>query len=175
MAGKDVVPKSVTWGLFVAWAVHDAEELVTMPGWVGRSRQRLTTRLPWVPARVWDRLDVSRTHATVAIGLMGGVLAAASFAGARTGGRSGLYQAVLTGFGWHSLTHVAQAVATGGYAPGVVTAPTVVAPFSLWARRKLRAAGIERDGGAWSLVLLPVVLAAVHGAASRIDGHSRAG
>lgn len=26
------IPAAVTWGLFLAWALHDAEELVTMPG-----------------------------------------------------------------------------------------------------------------------------------------------
>ncbi len=72
---------------------------------------------------------------------MGTVMAAAAAAGARSGGRSGFYQAVLAGFGWHAVGHLAQAAAVGGYAPGVVTAPVIVAPFSVWAWRRLRAAG----------------------------------
>lgn len=42
------VPTAVTWGLFAAWAVHDAEELVTMAGWSDRARPRLERNLPWV-------------------------------------------------------------------------------------------------------------------------------
>jgi len=47
----------------------------------------------------------------------------------------------------------------------VVTAPVVVAPFSVWAWRRLRAAGVPADVGrssAWAMVLLPVTLGAVH-------------
>ena len=50
------LPRSVTWGLFVAWAVHDAEELWTMAGWADRARPRLERTLPGVPARIWDGL-----------------------------------------------------------------------------------------------------------------------
>jgi hypothetical protein len=67
--------------------------------------------------------------------------------------------------------HVAQAVAVGGYAPGVVTAPVVAAPFSVWAWWRLRAAGVPAALGrssAWGMVLLPVTLGAVHLAAHRL-------
>jgi hypothetical protein len=30
--GPGRLPRTVTWGLLVAWAVHDAEELATMAG-----------------------------------------------------------------------------------------------------------------------------------------------
>ena len=94
------LPRSVTWGLLAAWAVHDAEELVTMPGWADRARPRLERTVPRVPARVRDALSVSRPHATAAIGLVGAVVAAASARGARTDGADPLYQATLAGFGW---------------------------------------------------------------------------
>ena len=96
---------------------------------------------------MWERLGVAPAQAAVAVGLVGTVMAAAAAAGARSGGRSGLYQAVLAGFGWHAVGHLVQAVAMGGYAPGVVTAPVVVAPFSLWAWRRLRTAGVPADLG----------------------------
>ncbi|WP_246257876.1 HXXEE domain-containing protein [Amycolatopsis anabasis] len=164
-----VVPKSVTWGLFAAWLANDLEELITMPGWARRTRPRLEKRFPAVPGRVWDRLDVSRGHAAVAIGLMGGVVAHAARAGARSGGRDGFYQAALAGFGWHGVVHVAQAALVRGYTPGVATSPTVVIPFSLWAWRRLRKAGVAGDGRTRSLggiALFPVVLAGVHGVAA---------
>ncbi|MFE2147875.1 HXXEE domain-containing protein, partial [Streptomyces sp. NPDC059456] len=62
----------------------------------------------------------------------------------RTGGRSAFYQAALNGFGLHGLVHLGQAAATRGYTPGVVTSPLLVVPFTLWARGRLRRAGVLR-------------------------------
>jgi hypothetical protein len=165
------VPKQVTWGLLVAWAAHDLEELATMAPSSRRIAARLQARYPQLPDGVWERLELSPAHVAVAIGLMGTVMTAAAAVGARSGGRSGFYQAVLAGFGWHAGGHVAQAIAVGGYAPGVLTAPVVVAPFSVWAWRRLRAAGVPADLGrssAWAMVLLPVTLGAAHFAAHRL-------
>jgi hypothetical protein len=86
------------------------------------------------------------------IAVIGGVMTAA--AGARTGGRSAFYQAALAGFGWHTVTHLAQAAAVRAYPPGLVTAPLIVAPFSVWAWRWRtdacrRAPGIVASGGKW--------------------------
>lgn len=161
------LPHAATWGLLGAWALHDLEELVMIPGWSRRARPRLEHALPWVPSRVWDALDVSPAHNATAIGLMGSIVAAAAAEGARTKGRSGFYQTTLIGFGLHSLTHVAQSVATRGYTPGVVTAPLVVAPFSLWAWRRLRLAGVPlaRSSGSSAFLAFPLALAAVHGLA----------
>ncbi|MCP2259585.1 Protein of unknown function with HXXEE motif-containing protein [Streptoalloteichus tenebrarius] len=162
------VPKAATWGLFAAWAAHDAEELLTMAEWSRRHLPELRRRHPWVPGRVWSALEMSRAQAAVAIGLMGVVFASAAAAGARTGGRSGWYQTVLAAFGWHALTHVAQAAALRRYTPGVLTAPTVVAPFSWWAWRTLRRAGVVREGGrgaAVGMALFPLVAGAVHAVA----------
>ncbi|HEX8863374.1 MAG TPA: HXXEE domain-containing protein [Actinomycetes bacterium] len=165
------VPRPVTWGLLAAWAVHDLEELATMAPALRRIVARLRPRYPQLPDGVWERLEVSPAHVAVAIGLMGTVMTTAAVAGARSGGRSGFYQAVLAGFGWHAVGHVAQSIAVGGYASGVVTAPVVVAPFSVWAWRRLRAAGVPAELGrssAWGMVLLPVTLGAAHFAAHRL-------
>jgi hypothetical protein len=62
---------------------------------------------------------------------MGTVVATAAAHGAHTGGRSRLYQAALAGFGLHATTHIGRSVALRRYTPGMVTAPLVVAPFSL--------------------------------------------
>ena len=169
MTSQGKVPAAATLGLLAAWALHDLEELATMPGWTSRARPRLHARLPWVPERVWARMDVSPAHARAAIALMGVAVAAASVAGARTNGRSGFYQRSLVAFGWHSVGHVAMSLATRGYTPGVVTAPLVVAPFSLWAWRALAAAGVPRDAGGrvWQgFGVLALALGGTHGAAS---------
>ncbi|MFI7609364.1 HXXEE domain-containing protein [Micromonospora sp. NPDC049366] len=165
---------AATWGLLVAWAVHDSEELVTMGGWLDRARPRLRARFPRVPERVWDGLRVSRTQARVAIGVMGAVVAAAAARGARTGGRSRFYQATLVGFGVHAGGHVAQSVVVRGYTPGVVTAPLVAAPFSLWAWRQLGAAGVPRNARAataGAALLLPVSVLASHAVARLLTPH----
>lgn len=148
---NDTLPAWTTWGLLLAWTVHDAEELATM--------SRFSRKSPaWLP-------ELDQAHVTTAIGLMGGLVAAASAAGARTGGRSGLYQTVLVGFGMHAVSHVAQSVVLRRYTPGLVTAPLVVAPFSLLAVRALRDRGIELEQGPGSFAWLPVALGGVHGAA----------
>lgn len=157
-----------TWGLLAAWALHDSEEWLTMGGWLDRARPRLRARFPHVPDRVWDGLRVSPAQARIAITAMGAVMAAAAAQGARTGGRSRFYQAALVGFGLHAGGHVVQALATRGYTPGAVTAPLVAAPFSLWAWRRLGAAGVPRNGraaAARALLLLPVSVAACHAVA----------
>jgi hypothetical protein len=161
------IPPAVAWGLLVAWAVHDAEELLTTPTWVARARPRLERRLPAVPPAVWDLLSPGRAHAALAIGLVGTVVAAAAADGARTGGRSAFFQAVLDGFGAHAAGHLASAAVTGGYTPGLATAPTVVVPFAWWARRRLRAAGVPRAAvPTAALALVPVTIVAAQATAA---------
>lgn len=156
---------SVTWGLLAAWALHDVEELVTMAGWVRKRRAKLEQRFPAVPPKVWDRLDVSQPHVNVSLGLMAGVMTAASAAGAISGGRNGFYQATLAGFGVHGAIHLLQAAAVRGYTPGVITAPIVVIPFSVWAWRQLDVPKKMTASSLAGLALFPVVLAGVHGLA----------
>lgn len=153
-SSKSNLPWTVTWGLLGAWIVHDAEELATM----ARFTQQEDVPVP----------ELDQTHVNTAIGLMAGVFTAASAAGARSGGRSPFFQAVLVGFGLHSLTHVAQAVALRRYTPGLVTAPLVVAPYSLWAWRQLRKRDIPTQARATSFAWFPVVTGGIHLAAAAI-------
>jgi hypothetical protein len=168
LGGDGRVPAAVTWGLLGAFAVHDLEALVTMPSYNARLVRRLRERYPRVPGRVWSALEMDRVHAATAIGLMGTLVGAAAADGARTGGRSGIYQTMLVGFGLHGVGHLAQSVAARGYTPGVLTSPGVVA-FSLWAWRRLRRADVVREGDARGLMstaaLFPAVILGVHGAA----------
>ncbi len=150
----------VAWGLLAAWLVHDAEELLTMAEF---SRDNGT----WLP-------EVDQAHVSTAIGLMGVVVATAAASGARTGGRSPLFQTVLTGFGLHSLTHLAQSALLRRYTPGLVTAPLVVAPYSLWALKCLRDNGIPLEARVGSFAWFPVALGGVHGAAAVLTRAFRA-
>ncbi|MGR6921752.1 HXXEE domain-containing protein [[Actinomadura] parvosata] len=164
------VPAGVAWGLLAAWAVHDAEELATMARWTRAARPRLEERFPRVP---WERMEMSRAHASVAVGLMGGVMATASALGARTGGRSAVFQAALAGFGAHGVVHLAQAALFRGYTPGVVTAPAVVIPYAVWAWRRVRRAGVPANGPGAAVAAFPLVLAGVHAAAHALTARRK--
>ena len=48
-------------------------------------------------------------------------------------GHSAFYQVALAAFGAHALLHLGQSALVRGYTPGVLTAPVIVLPFSLWA------------------------------------------
>jgi hypothetical protein len=148
------------WGLLIAWAVHDAEELATMAGWVERERPRLERLYPWIR---WDLLQVSQRHVTIAIGLMGLVMAAACAGGTR----SRFFQTALAGFGVHGVVHLLQGLLTRGYTPGLLTAPTVVLPYSIWAWRRLKAEGVPLSAGSGlaGVALFVAAVGGVHGIA----------
>ncbi len=122
-----------TWGLFVAWLLHDIEELVIMPRWASRNGARLRGRFPRVPERVWRALDYPPAQVYLGVGLVGVVMLAAAWDGARTGGTSAFYLIVLAAFGLHGLVHLGQSALVRGYTPGLWTAPVIVLPFTVWA------------------------------------------
>ncbi|MEV6504171.1 HXXEE domain-containing protein [Streptomyces prunicolor] len=171
--GGRAVEVGVTFGLLAAWAVHDLEEVAAMPSWARGHVPGLRQRYPRVPERVWRRLEsIDGREFAAAVAVMGGVVAIAAADGHRTGGRSGFYQAALNGFGLHALTHMAQAVAVRGYTPGVVTSPLVVVPFTLWARGRLRRAGVLRPARprdvATGLALAAAATVGTHGVARQL-------
>jgi len=127
--------------MFFAFAVHDAEEWVTMPGWGARNVDRLRHLYPRVPQRFWRRLDLPAVHVRVGITVMGLVFLVAAALGARTDGRAVVYQVVLIGFGVHGLGHLGQALLARGYTPGMITSVLVVLPFSIWAWRVVEDSG----------------------------------
>ncbi|MEU7730158.1 HXXEE domain-containing protein [Streptomyces sp. NPDC040724] len=168
------IPRSaVTLGLLAAWTVHDLEEMATVARWTRTRVPVLRERHPRVPDRVWRSMEaVDGPEFATAVGVMGLIVAAASADGHRTGGRSAFYQASLNGFGLHGLVHLAQAAATRGYTPGVVTSPLLVIPFTLWARGRLRRDGVLRPTRARDVVqglaLAGAATAASHAVARRI-------
>ncbi|MFF8953356.1 HXXEE domain-containing protein [Streptomyces sp. NPDC014940] len=177
MKREAVVDTSVTLGLLAAWAVHDTEELATVPPWVRTRLPELRERFPRVPEAVWRRLgSVDAREFTTAVAAMAVVVAAAAADGHRTGGRSAVYQTALDAFGLHGVVHLAQAAVLRGYTPGAVTSSLVVIPFTLWARTRLRRAGVLRPTRPRDLVtgltFATAATAATH-ALSRRLGHPR--
>ncbi|MGX1540922.1 HXXEE domain-containing protein [Streptomyces adustus] len=144
-SGRRGVGAGVTFGLLAAWAAHDAEEVVLVPRWARSQVPELRGRFPRVPDRIWRHLEsIDEREFATAVAGMAVVVAAAAADGYRTGGRSAFYQGALNGFGLHGLVHLAQAAVVRGYTPGSATSPVVVIPFTLWARGRLRRAGVLR-------------------------------
>lgn len=169
----DRVTAAVTFGLLAAWALHDAEEVALLPGWLRRNLPELRERFPSVPEKLWRQAEaVDEREFAVSVGLMAAVVTAASAAGHVTGGRSAFYQAALNGFGLHGLVHLAQAAAVRGYTPGSATSPLLVVPFTLWARGRLRRAGVLRPtrprDAAVGLAVAAAATVATHAAARRL-------
>jgi hypothetical protein len=154
------VNPAVYYGLFLAWAVHDLEELLAFEPWRRTAVPRLRARFPRVPGLVWRQLEsTSGQDFALAVAIVGALMATASMAGLASGGRSRYFQLVLAGFGLHAVSHVASAVGASGYAPGAVTAPLVAAPFAAWARRQLKAAGIWEEISARDIPGIGLLLA----------------
>ena len=90
-----------TAGLFVAWMVHDLEELLT----ISDTSRTLLQQLPdWmrVPGSGLEQGFTTRYLAT-GIATIGLIVAAAAIRGYRTQGRSAFYQNTLLAFGLHGL------------------------------------------------------------------------
>ena len=164
-----------TGGLFFSWLAHDIEELATMPGWT----HPVFDTIPFLPEDI-RRHGCSRGHVRLGIGLMGVLMAAASIEGYRTRGRSPVYQAALYGYGMHTFSHLATAALARRYTPGSATALPIVLPFWIFAKRTLRAHGVEVRSHPWVIPAFPVVAGTALGSAylvtkQRSGGRCRVG
>ena len=65
----------------------------------------------------------------------------------------------------HTFSHLATVALARRYTPGVATALPVVLPFWIFAKRTLRAHGIEVRPHRWVIPAFPVVAAAMLGGA----------
>lgn len=172
------VSPAVPYGLLLAWALHDLEEVLAFGPWKRSAVPRLRARFPRVPGLVWRQLESESTQDyALAVATVGVLMATASAAGQASGGRSRYFQLMLAGFGLHTISHVASAVAARGYTPGVVTAPLVAAPFAAWARRQLKAAGVWEKLSARDIVpgtaLALAVFAGSHALARALNRSQR--
>ena len=152
--------RTISLGLFAAWACHDLEELFTM-----RETSRVVaSRMPnWVPIPGDVRHQgLSQQHVNLGISLMGAYVAGVSALGARSRGRSRLFRGALLAFGVHGFGHIGVTAFLRQYSSGVVTSATIVIPYWLWARGALAREGLsDRDGtapsAAASILLIPTV------------------
>ncbi|MFJ9854327.1 HXXEE domain-containing protein [Streptomyces sp. NPDC101150] len=172
------ISPAVTLGLFAAWALHDAEEVTFGPRWIRENVPVLRKRFPQVPESVWEFMKTfDEREFRAAVGVMAVIVAAAAVDGQRTGGRSAFYQGALDGFGLHGVMHLAQAAAVRGYTPGSATSPVLVIPFTLWARGRLRRAGLLRPmtvrGAVSGVAVAGAATVVSHAVARRVIGRGR--
>jgi hypothetical protein len=158
-----------TAGLFVAWMVHDLEELATMTD----TSRTLVRQLPdWMPVPGSIRQHgLTERYLATGIATIELIVAAAAVRGYRTQGRSAFYQNTLLAFGLHELGHLAASLLTRGYTSGVATAPLVLL-FWLWATRALEEAGVpNRRSLPAAIALLAGSLAVGHFTAYLLTGN----
>lgn len=93
----------VCWGLFIAWAVHDTEEVFTATWWSRRTLPRL--RSDGWPSWVVDSATTTTARFAVAAAVVGVAVLLVARHGAQTRGRSPIFQAAVLVFGWHGLVH----------------------------------------------------------------------
>lgn len=138
-----------------AWLLHDLEELVAFPATTSALARRLGA--PW--------LRVTGARSVFAVALMGVLVGAACLDGARR--ESALYRAVLAGLEAHVATHLLASLVLRSYTAGVVTAPLVMWPGAVLARRRLVAQGDTVTGRdvVRGVVLLAPAAAVCHGLA----------
>ena len=165
--------QAVSLGLFVAWCINDAEELVTLADSSRLVAERAPAFLPLPEA--FRRGGFSKKHTYHGIATMGVLVGTASLAGYVTHGRSPLFRGALVAFGVHGCTHVASALAMRKYTSGVVTAALTTIPYWHWARRTLREAGLsdtDRSAVVVAVLAWPSLLAVHVGTALRLGDAS---
>lgn len=140
--GEPLPLQTVYWFLPAAFALHDTEELLTMPAWVARNRAAVGSVLDRIglDRGLLDVLPDTPAKAGLAIGfflvVFLGVTAGANRYPHSTFWRS-TYAGLLGAFFLHGFTHLFTAFAFGGYTPGVASVPVIVLPVSLWIYRQL--------------------------------------
>jgi len=76
------VSPAVPYGLLLAWAVHDLEEVLAFERWARTAVPRLRERFPRVPGLVWQRLQPAKAQDfALAVAVVGVFMAAAFAAG----------------------------------------------------------------------------------------------
>ncbi len=127
-------------GLFAAWAIHDFEELCTMSENSKQIYGKLPKKAP-IPQGL-RRAGMSQKHVRIGTGFMALVMGTAAVLGVRSEGR-----------------------AIRQYTSGLATAPTIVIPFWLWARKELAKEDLSDLNWTTALIALSLLslLPAVHG------------
>jgi uncharacterized protein with HXXEE motif len=149
-------PRLARWGLAVV-AAHNAEEAITIPTWLPPRLHELETRFGVRPPITDPHLFyVSVTVATI-------VPAVWVLLASRAAPRSRASYSILVLYGLFAanalVPHVVGALMLRGYVPGVITAVTLVIPFTIWLCRR---AVIGKWASRWGMMVALVIAAIVY-------------
>jgi hypothetical protein len=139
--------RAVALSFPVAFALHDLEELLSAGRWGRTAPARIRRRFPRAPERLVEMAAVTTPRMAVAVGVAGvGVAITTGSALRDLDGELAPLPAALAAYTAHGVTHLAQSAVLRSYTPGVATVPLVIAPYSVWAWRALRRAGVPIHG-----------------------------
>ena len=143
---EDAALRRVLWIMPLVFAIHDGEELLTMPGWIAAHRAELAhlAERSALATRAVGSLATTTPSVAAAIAAVAAVVVAVTAGASRSPGRGWwwhAYLAVLGVLSLHVYTHVFQAMLFGGYVPGLYGAVLAVLPGSAYLYRRLFRAG----------------------------------
>lgn len=153
----------VIWAFPAAFLLHDIEEILTM-------ERHARQYPPPVPAAFRDLARVTTPQVVVAVAyefVLCCAVSALTTRRLRRGLAMNLYATAVAILFLNVLTHLGQSLRARHYTPGLLTAPTIALPYTLYLCRRLRRAGLldrRALGGALvggGLAGLPVVVSAL--------------
>ncbi len=161
--------RRTVWLLPLAFVIHDGEEILTMPRWIAEHRDlldRIAAAYPATRAVISNFPTTTGAVARAVLVEFAIILVATLLVHRRPhpGLATNVYAAILGVLFLHVISHVASAVALGGYTPGVVTALLVIPPASIYLYRRLfdaslltRRSAVLSAGAGVALVLTAIV------------------
>lgn len=156
--------ETVIWAFPVAFLIHDGEEVLTAERFWREHRDRLP-----LPGGITRRGKITTAAIGVGVGYEFILVCLTSLLAARSrrpGRAMNLFTAALAVLFLNVFTHLGQTAWLRAYTPGVVTAPLVALPYTLYAFHRLFQAGLitprsfARAMAAGALLGIPLVLSA---------------
>lgn len=139
------------------YLAHDLEELATVRAWVAANWQKLPE-----PVVQWLGANADLTHLyAVAIATVFVAMAAVSVAAARANASRviiGVFALTVMMRFANGLLHIAQAVFTRGYVPGLISAILLLLPYSAWLIMRLRRDSLIRHEAVHVLFIAGLLL-----------------
>ncbi|GAX88528.1 hypothetical protein EFBL_0137 [Effusibacillus lacus] len=146
--------KTVVWLFPVVFMFHDLEEIITVEGWGRRNRHKLNRLLSARLATNFEKiLNMTTAQFAVAVTVILVFVSSSTFLAANEGSYLFFVTCITVAF-LHVFTHAGQSLLLGAYTPGVVTAVTIVLPYSAYVYHRLFDSGLI----GWQTVGLCVLL-----------------
>jgi len=148
-----------TYGFFLIWFCLSLEQHFAPEHWTDKADANPTYRqIQWAAVRSRqlsrdpdEASDFARLlSAWILSAILPGVVA---WRGGRTKGRSFIYQVGLSSFGTHGVKILLRSLVFRAYTPGLLVAPMVMLPFSIWSWMVLLEEGVTDRSGLIDAVL----------------------